>query len=363
MIVLSNRFDRLDELIADAAMGRCGWSEALASMAPMIGADGISMDLMFGDNLMVRSLGAFGFDQAMIDAYADHYHRIDPRIIYAQRYASHGVIFDEELRRPDAADEHQEFWQWLEQSSAPTEASMLVMPCVGDTRVGLAVHRAKGGSDHTDLVQFYQRFYDKFNAINVLLRQQPGTSDVGRGPIYPLRNIDCFAFDVDEELRIASEDFVSDRVIRFRLAMTGLAHLDDEGMLGDLLPDFHTALYGMLQNAFPQTGLELTLKTPLADTMARVSPLPQTANLRSARVSVTYLKHRTEAEKVFVGAFGLTRRQAQLLDVLRRVYALDEAAALMSISRNTARVFLAQIFERTGIRRKVDLLRLADSFA
>lgn len=363
MIVLSNRFDKLDSHIADAAMGECSWSQALAAMAPLIGADGLSMDLMFGDNRMVRSLGAVGFDEAMVQAYADHYHRIDPRIIYAQRYASHGVIFDEELRRPDTASEHDEFWEWLEQSSAPTEASVLVMPCVGDTRIGLAVHREKGGSDHTELVQFYQRFYDKFNAINTMLRQKAGAHQRGQGTTYPLRNIDCFAFDVDEDLRAAMDSVAMDEIMRYRLALTGVATLGDEGVLEDLLPDFQAAIFSMLQNAFPQTGVELTLKTALADTMVRVSPLPQTASLRSVRVTITYLKHMAEAEKVFMGAFGLTRRQAELLDVLRRVYALDEAASQMAISRNTARVFLAQIFERTGIRRKVDLLRLADSFA
>jgi DNA-binding CsgD family transcriptional regulator len=363
MIVLSNRFDRLDEYIAEAAMGHCSWTDALSAMAPLVGADGLSMDLMFGDNRMVRSLGAVGFDQSMIQAYADHYHRIDPRIIYAQRYASHGVIFDEELRRPENAAEHREFWEWLERCNAPTEASVLVMPCVGDTRIGLAVHRAKSSSDHTDLVQFYQRFYDKFNAVNTLLRLKPKALNGIHPAAYPLRHIDSFAFDVDEDLRLSLPDDVTDPILGYRLAMTGFAQIDEEGILRDLLPDFQAALATMLQNAFPQAGVELTRKTLLADTILRVAPLPQTASLRAVKVSATYLRHQAEAEKVFMGSFGLTRRQAELLNILRRVDALDEAATTMGISRNTARVFLAQIFERTGIRRKADLLRLADNFA
>lgn len=361
MIVLSNRFDRLDDWIADAAMGHCTWSDALAAMAPMVAADGLSMDLIFGDNRMVRSLGAVGFDPAMVQAYADHYHRIDPRIIYAQRYASHGVIFDEELRRPDDPGDHEEFWEWLEGSSAPTEASMLVMPCIGDARIGLAVHRQKGRADHTDIVQFYQRFYDKFNAINQALRRKGTPADPSKDSLAQLQHIDCFSMVVDEEMQIASCDRAS--TIRYTLPLTGLARLDEEGRLTDILPDFQSALIAMMQNAFPQQGMDLTLQTGLANTMARVVPLPQSAGPRSVEVHVTYMKHALDAVKVFMGALGLTRRQAELLDVLRRVYALDEAATLMSISRNTARVFLAQIFERTGIRRKVDLLRLADRFA
>lgn len=361
MIVLSHRFDKLDTYIADAALGQCSWTEALTSMAKMVGADGLSMDLVFGDNRMVRSLGAVGFDPAMVQAYSDHYHRIDPRIIHAQRYASHGVIFDEELRRPDTPDEHAEFWEWLERSNAPTEASMLVMPCIGDARIGLAVHRERGRNDHTDVVQFYQRFYDKFNAINQALRRRGQPVEGASDAIGQLQHIDCFTLVVDENMRLAEGGF--EPHIPYTLSLTGLARLGDDGELCDILPDLHSALIAMLQNAFPQEGVDVTLKTALADSMVRIAPLPQTAGPRMVQMRVTYMRHAAAAEKIFMGAFGLTRRQAELLDVLRRVHALDEAAAQMAISRNTARVFLAQIFERTGIRRKVDLLRLADSFA
>ncbi|MFZ5663584.1 MAG: helix-turn-helix transcriptional regulator [Pseudomonadota bacterium] len=119
----------------------------------------------------------------------------------------------------------------------------------------------------------------------------------------------------------------------------------------------------MMQNPGPCQTMDLTLKTGLADTIARVVPLPHVTTIRSVKVDVTYMKHAQDPVKVYMGALGLTKRQAELLNVLRGVDALDEAAALMAISRNTARVFLAQIFERTGVRRKADLLRLAGSFA
>lgn len=361
MIVLSNRFDRLDDWIADAAMGHCTWSDALAAMAPMVAADGMSMDLIFGDNRMVRSLGAVGFDPAMVQAYADHYHRIDPRIIYAQRYASHGVIFDEELRRPDDPGDHAEFWEWLEGSSAPTEASMLVMPCVGDARIGLAVHRERGRNDHGDVAQFYQRFYDKFNAVNQALRRRNSVPQSVTDGTNQLQHIDRLTLEIDEDLRLAAPQ--PDSHTRYTLALTGLARLDDQGALFDIVPQLHSALVAMLQSAFQQDAIDLTLKTALADSLARISPSPQNSAPRTATLRITYIKHAAETERIFIGAFGLTPRQAELLEILRRVYGIEEAAAQMSISRNTARVFLAQIFERTGIRRKVDLLRIADQFA
>lgn len=360
MIILSQRFDKLDQYIADAAQGIMTWSEALAAIAPMAGADAMSMDIMFGDNRMVRSLGAVGFDPAMIQAYNERYHRIDPRIMFIQNFASHGVIFTEELRRPDGPEGRTEFWEWLDETGAPGEATALSMPLIGDARIVLAVHREDGQNDSRDVIDFFQRFYDKLNAINAMQRRTSSAVDGHPGGFsYPLCNIDCFAFGVDDGLQV----HVTDEATRYRLALSGFARMDEEGQLIDLLPDFQAALASVLQSSLPPREIELTFNTPLADTMVRVAPALSSDQTRQAQVTVTYLKHVVENEKVFMRSFGLTRRQAELLEVLRRVYRLDEAAEAMSISRNTARVFLAQMFERTGVHSKVDLLRLANRFA
>lgn len=360
MIILSQRFDQLDHYISDAAQGVMTWSEALAAIAPMAGADAMSMDMMFGDNRMVRSLGSVGFDPAMIQAYSDHYHRIDPRIIFIQKFASHGVIFTEELRRPDGPEGRAEFWEWLDETGTPSEATALSMPLVGDARIVLAVHREPERGDNRDVIDFFQRFYDKMNAINAMHRRRAATPEGQQGGFaYPLCNVDCFSLGVDDGLTVN----LTDEVTRYRLPLSGVARIDEDGQLIDLQPDFQAALAAVLQGSLPPREIELTFHTPLADTMVRVAPALSNDQTRQAQVTVTYLKHTVENEKVFMRSFGLTRRQAELLEVLRRVYRLDEAAEAMSISRNTARVFLAQMFERTGVRSKVDLLRLANRFA
>ncbi|WP_193746652.1 LuxR C-terminal-related transcriptional regulator [Blastomonas sp. AAP53] len=359
MIILSNRYDSLDSHIADAAQGIISWSEALEEIAPLAGADGISMDLMFGDNRMVRSLGSVGFDQAMVDAYSDYYHRVDPRISIIQKFADHGVIFTEELRRPDGPEGCTEFWEWLDQSDAPGDASALVMPLVGDARLVLAVHRVTGRNDTPDITAFFQRFYDKLNAINTMLRRGVLPETCIAPQAYPLSNIDCFTFGVDDALQVRSSDLVT----RYRLPLIGLGRLDEEGQLADVQPDLQAALGSVLQSALPSRETELTFKGALTDAMVRVSPAVDTEQGRRADVMVTFVKHTAEIEKVFMRAFGLTRRQAELLELLRKVEKLDEAAQMMAISRNTARVFLAQMFERTGVHSKTELLQLANRFA
>jgi DNA-binding CsgD family transcriptional regulator len=358
MLIVSNQFDKLDDCIAEAALGHITWSQSLAMMAPLAGADSMSMDLVFGSNLAVTSLGAVGFDDATVDAYASQYHRIDPRIAFVQNMGGQGVIFDNEIEQSDPSDQHREFWSWLQQSNSPRNASILVMPCVGDTRIMLALHRETPQGNSADTVQFFNKFYDKLNAVSTMIRLDHHDHRHPPSPALPLRNIDRFEFCVDETMQVKNADDVT----RYRLPLTGLARLGEEDRLSALPSAFNLAIGSTLQGANVDPEIEVTLQTPLADTIAKISAVVGPDGTRLAKVSVTYLKHKSETVQIFMSSFGLTRRQAELLQAMRRLYSLDDAAKLMSISRNTARVFLGQIYDRTGVRRKADLLRLADRF-
>lgn len=359
MIIVSNQFDKLDEYITEAALGSISWSQALGLMAPLAGADRMSLDLVFGSNQSVTSLGTLGFEKAMVDAYANYYHRIDPRLACVQNTPGHGVIFDEEIQASGSEDEQDEFWLWLKQSNAPRDAAILVMPCVGDARIMLAVHRERKQACDANLILFFTKFYDKLNAVNAMVRLDGHNRRHALGPALSLRNIDCFDFCVDETLLVADVD---DKT-RYRLPLTGLARLDDEDRLTALTSDFSIAIASVFQNAPPHHDVQITHKTAIANTILNISAIPGPEFAKLAAIEVTYLKHNSETEQIFMCSFGLTRRQAELLQIMRSVYSLDEAARIMSISRNTARVFLGQIYDRTGVRRKADLLRLADRFA
>ena len=56
MIVISNQFDKLDEYIAEAALGNISWSQSLKSMSEIVGAEAMTMDLILGDGQSVTSL-------------------------------------------------------------------------------------------------------------------------------------------------------------------------------------------------------------------------------------------------------------------------------------------------------------------
>ncbi|KPF75049.1 MAG: hypothetical protein HEQ21_12280 [Blastomonas sp.] len=359
MIVISNQFDKLDEYIAEAALGNISWSQSLKSMSEIVGAEAMTMDLILGDGQSITSLGAYGFDQTVVDAYAEHYAQVDPRLEYVQAYGKNGVIFDDEIQQSSLQGHNSEFWSWLETANAPRNAAVLVLPCVDNARIVMAVHRDKSSSSQNGLMGFFTEFYHKFNMVNSMLRMDIRNGGATDRPFTPLRNIDSFQLCVDENLMVVDAGGMT----RYLLAMTGLARLGDEGQLGALPADFQAALMNVLHNLPPHDSTPLAHKGDLTDSVVHISAVVGEDSTRLASITVTYVRHPAEPEKVFMGAFGLTRRQAELLKFLRHVYSLDDAANLMSISKNTARVFLAQIFDRTKIRNRIDLLRLADRFS
>jgi DNA-binding CsgD family transcriptional regulator len=59
--------------------------------------------------------------------------------------------------------------------------------------------------------------------------------------------------------------------------------------------------------------------------------------------------------------FGLTRAEQGLLDILVQGVSLPDAAQMLGVARSTARTHLQRLFEKTGKRRQVDLLRMVAS--
>lgn len=59
--------------------------------------------------------------------------------------------------------------------------------------------------------------------------------------------------------------------------------------------------------------------------------------------------------------FGLTKAEQGLLDILVQGASLSDAAQMLGVARSTARTHLQRLFDKTGKRRQVDLLRMVAS--
>lgn len=319
----------------------------------------MSMDLVLGSNQAIKSMGTFGFDQSTVAAYSEYYFQIDPRMAFIEQNASNGAIIDEDILQSSMPGSNGEFWSWLESTGAPSQAAALVLPCVENAKIVLAIHRDKANAKSSDQRIFLTKFYDKFTAINATMRRETlKTGDVSNCAI-PLRHIDSFKFWLDENLVVSQ----GNEHIRYLLALTGIARLGDEMQLEPLDPDFHAAILSTVHSLPPQEAIHLAHKSGICDTLVSISTTFGDVSTRLAEVSITYVKHSVEREKVFMAAFGLTQRQAQLLKIIQQTFTLEDAARQMSITKNTARVFLGQIYDRTGVHSRFDLLRLSEKFS
>jgi len=82
---------------------------------------------------------------------------------------------------------------------------------------------------------------------------------------------------------------------------------------------------------------------------------------RSAVVAIIHDERRAGGQTVpavFRATYGLTRAEVRLCETLLAGQSLAEAATALNVSRNTAKTHLARIFDKTGIRSQMALLRL-----
>jgi DNA-binding CsgD family transcriptional regulator len=56
--------------------------------------------------------------------------------------------------------------------------------------------------------------------------------------------------------------------------------------------------------------------------------------------------------------YGLTRVESNLARLIAEGRTVEEAAAALRIAVNTARAYLKRVFDKTGVRRQAELVRL-----
>ncbi|PRD41916.1 hypothetical protein C5748_18655 [Phyllobacterium phragmitis] len=99
-----------------------------------------------------------------------------------------------------------------------------------------------------------------------------------------------------------------------------------------------------------------------------VSAVPGSAILGDQRVSAILLivdpeKSRNLSLIEMRTQYGLTQREAELTALLCRGARIAEAASHLGISVGTARQYLKVVFEKVGVNRQIDLVRLVGSIA
>jgi len=127
-------------------------------------------------------------------------------------------------------------------------------------------------------------------------------------------------------------------------------------IVGELLAHRRAGQPGVVQ------ALRISRPSGRADLGLIVRPVPEsedTGQTPSVAIFISDPEERSEAPvQVLVKLFGFTPTEAQLSIHLANGLNIDEAAAELGMTRNTARAHLRSVFTKTGISRQPALVRL-----
>lgn len=82
---------------------------------------------------------------------------------------------------------------------------------------------------------------------------------------------------------------------------------------------------------------------------------------RPPHIIVTIREIRDDSQEKLIAAqagFGLTRTEVKLVAALFEGCSVPQAAGRLGVARSTARTHLQRVFDKTGVRRQADLMRI-----
>jgi len=137
----------------------------------------------------------------------------------------------------------------------------------------------------------------------------------------------------------------------------GRLHAEDEGDRRRMDKALHNILAGASDEELITVGpVGEGMEMLLLRTTDPLEPAHTHAPRAIVYLRPTGLDHPPSLQRLAV-LFGLSRREAMLARLLVRGLTVAEAARDLGISEQTARTYLRQVFEKTGITRQAELIR------
>ncbi len=359
MKILSKKFDGIDEAIFEASMDTISWTEALTSVSKLINVDGVTLEYDRGNGSPIESLVSFGFDQRTIDEYVEHYHTVNPRLAMRNGMDESSILFDHELSATAWGPGSGEFWDWLKNNRAPLYSASLVMPFANGTSLVLGMHRHNMAGGESEVNDFLVRFDAKMRLSRRLIDQSVLETALTQDQRNPT------AQDHLIHVRFSDDLVLQDCPPKAILLLKSLDIFDYAAMPVLKLKDLgcNLAFHDAVKAAKTGKSATLSLTSPVADCSISLSVHHTGKRTHEFAMQIFYTT-RAEAKPLLIAnALSLTTRQSELVVFIMQGLSLIEASERMEISKNTGRVFMTQIFERTGVGKQIDLVRMVDDLA
>lgn len=353
--------------LQQAGSGGASWSEALNSIATLVGGAG---GAVFELDRTTGRFGRFfvnGLEPGAGD-YIDRMNRINPRMRYSLRQRTPHVVCDYQIL-PERALARHEFYNWMERTNGTRFFVGARVFDRSDTSVFASVEFTPGqGHPDSGQIEAFKAMLphvqDAWCLSEMLARLETQVSTLA----FAYETIPWGVIVLDGRGILVS---ANERARRLLASADGLALVDGrlrathatctrtlnrifQAKLAD--PASKPTLAGATCLAYRRQG-----RLPLA---VRVCALPREATRSNAgapalMVFVSALDERPGVEqKELQLLFGLSSKEAALALLLAESIALPEAADRLGISYNTCRVHLRRVLEKTGTHSQLQLVRL-----
>ena len=357
------------ESLYDAAMDESLWPEVLRQLTDFSGSQVGSFWVLDGSEVpRLPTFVAINFDPKGIEEYLNRMASIDPTVQYLVRHPNQAIVHDGLVITEREKDRHP-YYDWHRRFSETRFRIVGQVRPAANVQAGVALHRTRkaGRFEPGDIEKFALLHRHLERALTIGFRL--GTLGAMQQSTTELLDRNSVAIVLlDERQRIVYTNrgaealrLIDDGV---RLTANGIvaAHKPDHDRLQSLIAQ---VLAG-IRSPGGAVGGAMRVQRPSGKRPYVILVTPVSKNypaLCTSRAAVCLLitdpeGERTLPHRCLQAAFGLTEAEARLAALLAAGKELRCAAEKLGITYGTARVRLAEIFQKTETCRQGELIKL-----
>jgi len=298
------------------------------------------------------------------DAYSDHINSINPRMQYSLRHVPGHVVFERKFIDEASMDRH-EFYDWLANDNGLRHFLGSRLYDDGEYSVFHSIEFFREVSHpETETIEVFTRCARSLGQAWRLAARSSCTPesgakpDPGNSPWTP-EHLPWSIFGLSARGDVVEMNQSARRMVeRKEVLLLFAGHLAPASRRAR--SQFEGLLHSGLSGHVAEMLLPCALDAPL---VLQIVPVAGRGQARPNGVSaVLYVRDPKRDgkgyEAILQRLYGLTPAEVRLVGILRRGISLQDAADMLTLSRNTARNQLQSVFDKTGARRQSELVFL-----
>ncbi len=366
-IVRLDEFSALVGHIYDAALAPGEWPAVLTRICKLLNAQtAVLQSYDVYDRTPPWELSV-GYDPAWIEVYADKYYAMNPYMDDVARMSSGEVVITS--GRPDYPELFKtEFYQgWLKPQRLLDASLLMVEKSMNTITALINVRNEDQGLYDQATVEVIRMLYPHVRRAVMIERVVRDKQDQLDKYSAALDSLAAGMFLLTDKAAVAYANAAGEAMLA---AGSPLKKINGRLVLADeqanrTLREAISAAHGG-DVSLGEKGASIPLRGEHAEYVLHMLPLNaarrQSVGSDAAGAYVVFVSRNDPKDAPVIAAFaerfGLTTQETRVLQTVVEAGSVPMAADILGISSSTARTHVTSIFDKSGVRRQADLLRL-----